>query len=402
MAGLFEERRGRIEIFVRIAHGGGQTAQKFERAGRVARRKANLREPQEVGGHELMIFDFAGEDKFDQFAGRLFVTSIEKLARRRPKNFRRRSGGRVGTIAGDLRVESSQLSGSLQFEGNERSCASALGFDGESGKIISGLGELLGLNEVFYPLDLPRAQILQCAFFLEPFNAGESILLVLQDALVNRCPLRKRNPRSIRNVGQDLCRVRSGRSQIKQPRGGRRGIAPGKISTAKRSIRTVVSIAPEICPKKRVEISLQGSEEAARLQMLANVGKVRPKTLRHTRSIDLVCKRRQREFPLSKGFGAGTLLVVGEGQAVQHFGTARGELESVSVIAYRGASIAALGVVVSESQIAGRRGGTLLEKGREIILGSALFRDAEIFAVARTIVEPNVAGKLSVAVDWLA
>jgi len=140
----------------------------------------------------------------------------------------------------------------------------------------------------------------------------------------------------------------------------------------------------------------------ARLKMLANVGRVRPKALRHSRSIDLPRKRRQREFPLSKGFGAGTLLVVGEGQAVQHFGTARGELESVSVIAYRGASIAALGVVVSESQIAGRRGGTLLEKGREIVLGSTLFRDAEIFAVARTIVEPNVAGKLSVAVDWLA
>src|SRR5260370_4948079 len=138
------------------------------------------------------------------------------------------------------------------------------------------------------------------------------------------------------------------------------------------------------------------------LKVLANVGRVRPKALRHSRSIDLPRKRRQREFPLSKGFGAGPLLVVGEGQAVQHFGAARGEFENVSVIAYRGASVATLCVVVSEGEVACRCGGTLLEKSREIILGSALFRDTEIFAVARTIVEPNVAGKLSAAVDWFA
>src|SRR6266849_1204416 len=255
---------------------------------------------------------------------------------------------------------------------------------------------------MLYPQDLPRTQILERAFFLEPFNAGERVQFVFQDALVSWRALRKRNPRSIRNVGQDLRRVRSDRSQIKQPRGGRRGIAGGEISAAKRSIRTVVSIAPEIGAKKRVEIKFQWREEMPCLKMLTNVGRVRPKTLRHTRSIDLPRKRRQREFPLRHGFRAGTLLVVGEGQAVQHFGTARGEFESVSVIAYRGASITALGVVVSESQIAGRRGRTLLEKGREIILGSALLRDTEIFAVARTIVEPNVARELSVAINRLA
>src|SRR5260370_12889079 len=93
-----------------------------------------------------MIFDFASEDKFDQFAGRLFVACIKKLARRRPKNFRRRSGGRVGTIAGDLCVERSQLSGSLQFERYERSRARAVRFDAEGGQLISALGQSLGLN----------------------------------------------------------------------------------------------------------------------------------------------------------------------------------------------------------------------------------------------------------------
>src|SRR5258708_18887650 len=109
---------------------------------------------------------------------------------------------------------------------------------------MGGLRELCGWTWVFCRKRLPRTQILQCAFFLEPFNAGERVLFVFQDALVNWCALRKRNPGGVCNVSQDLRRVRSGRSQIKQPRGGRRGIAPGEISTAKRSIRTVVSIAP--------------------------------------------------------------------------------------------------------------------------------------------------------------
>src|SRR5260370_38717563 len=114
------------------------------------------------------------------------------------------------------------------------------------------------------------------------------------------------------------------------------------------------------------------------------------------RSMDLGSKGRQGEFPLRQSFGAGTLLVIGDGQAVQHFGTARGELESVSVVGYRGASIAALGVVVSESQIAGRRGGALLEQGREIILGSAPFRETEKFAATRTKIKPKVAANLRV------
>src|SRR6266849_2355914 len=144
---------------------------------------------------------------------------------------------------------------------------------------------------MLYPQDLPRTQILERAFFLEPFNAGERVLFVLQDALVNWRALRKRNPRSIRNVGQDLRRVWSGRSQIKQPRGGRRGIAGGEISAAKRSIRTIISIAPEIGAKKRVEIRFQLREEMPCLKMLANVGRVRPEALGYTRTVGLPRKR---------------------------------------------------------------------------------------------------------------
>src|SRR5260370_33589067 len=105
------------------------------------------------------------------------------------------------------------------------------------------------------------------------------------------------------------------------------------------------------------------------------------------RSMDLGSKGRQGEFPLRQSFGAGTLLVIGDGQAVQHFGTARGELESGSVVGYRGASIAALGVVVSESQIAGRRGGGLLEPGRGIIPASS-----PLPYTTRLTVKPNLVG----------
>src|SRR5260370_24612628 len=255
-----------------------------------------------------MIFDLASEDKFDQFASRLLVAGVKKLARGGPKNFRRRRGGRASAIAGDLRVECSQLGGSLQFEWNERGRASALRFDGESSQIIRGLGELLGLNKILYPQDLPRAQIFQRALFLEAFGAGDSVLFVFQDALVNWPALRQRNPGSIRNVSQDFGRVGSGRSQIKQPRGGRSVIADGEVGAAKRSIRTIVSIAPEIGPKKRIGIRFQWREEAARVQMIANLRKVRSKGLRHPPSIDLPRKRGQREFPLRPSLRPGTPL----------------------------------------------------------------------------------------------
>src|SRR5258707_12624034 len=161
-----------------------------------------------------MIFDLASEDKFDQFASRLLVACVKKLARGGPKNFRRRRGGRISAAAGDLRVECSQLGGSLQFEGNERRRASALRFDGQSSKIIRGLGELLGLNKIFYPQDLPRAQIFQRAFFLEAFGAGDSVLFVFQDALVNWRALRQRNPGDVCKIGEDLRGVRGGGRQI--------------------------------------------------------------------------------------------------------------------------------------------------------------------------------------------
>src|SRR6266404_7075674 len=97
-----------------------------------------------------------------------------------------------------------------------------------------------------------------------------------------------------------------------------------------------------------------------------------------------------------------TLLVIGEGQAVQHVGTSWSEFERMAVITYGGMRVTAFSEVVIEGQIDGSRRGTLLEKRREIILGSTLFCDAEILAVARTIVEPNVAGKLGIAVDRFA
>ena len=171
VAGFFKKRRGGIEIFVRIAHHGHQPAQELKRPGHVASRKSNFGEPQEVGSHELMILYFASENKFDQFASRLFVTGVKKVACCRSKYFRRGCGRRIGAVAGDLRVERSQLHGRLQFEWNERGRASALRFDREGSQVIRGLGELLGLNEIFYPLDLPRPQIFLRAIFLEPLDA---------------------------------------------------------------------------------------------------------------------------------------------------------------------------------------------------------------------------------------
>src|SRR5258707_1164055 len=118
--------------------------------------------------------------------------------------------------------------------------------------------------------------------------------------------------------------------------------------------------------------------------MIANVRKVRPKALRRTRSIDLPRQRGQRQFPLRQSFRSGALLVIGEGQTVQHIRTAGRELESMAVIAYRGVSIAALRVVVGESQIACCRGGTLLEKSRKTNLGGTPVPATTIFALSPT------------------
>src|SRR6266436_6037631 len=110
------------------------------------------------------------------------------------KNLGRRRRGRIGAVASNLRVEGSQLCGSLQFEWNEQGRASVLRFDGEGGQVIRGLEVLLGLKEIIHPADLPRAQIFLRAFPLDAFGAGESVLLVFEDALVNRRALRERNP----------------------------------------------------------------------------------------------------------------------------------------------------------------------------------------------------------------
>src|SRR5260370_29880254 len=104
---------------------------------------------------------------------------------------------------------------------------------------------------------------------------------------------------------------------------------------------------------------------------------------------------------MTQSFRWRALLVISDGQALQHIGATRFKFEGVAVIAYRRPSVAALRVVVGESEVAGRRRRTLLEKRGKEILGSTLLRDAEIFAVARTIVEPNVPGKLRVSVHMI-
>src|SRR5882757_3702675 len=121
---------------------------------------------------------------------------------------------------------------------------------------------------------------------------------------------------------------------------------------------------------------------------------MRPKSaqkLSGTRTVDLAGQCRERQFPLRKRLRAGALIEIGEGQSVQHIDAAGGELERMIVITDRRVRVAALSIVVSKHKVAGRRGGALLEKRGKIILGSALFRYAEILAVARAVVEPDVA-----------
>jgi hypothetical protein len=115
VAGFFEQRCSGIQILERIANNNDQPPEKFERSRRIAGGEPDFGEAQEVGGDEAVFGNFAGKDKFEDFARGLLVASFEQGASRLAQDFRGRRGLRIGAVRRDFGVECAKLRGDFQF-----------------------------------------------------------------------------------------------------------------------------------------------------------------------------------------------------------------------------------------------------------------------------------------------
>jgi len=165
------------------------------------------------------------------------------------------------------------------------------------------------------------------------------------------------------------------------------------------SVRTVVAIVTEIGAEDSICFGLQLTEQMMRGQLITGASKIGPETFRQTRAVHLRCEHRESLLPLRQCRGTISLLVVGEGKTVIHLGTVRRKFEGVIVVGDGVLRVARVGVIVGKGQVSGSARRTLFENGRKEILRVAQFCGSQIFAVARSIVEPNATGELLGAID---
>src|SRR6266851_3973766 len=135
--------------------------------------------------------------------------------------------------------------------------------------------------------------------------------------------------------------------------------------------------------------------------MLTGSREVRPETLRHARAVHLLAERGEDLLPLSDGLSTRALLVIGDSQAVLYLGSPRRELERVQVVGDGAGGVAAVEVIVRNSQVSRSASGALLQRRGKKVLRVPLFARAGVLAVARAIVEPDVACKLLSPVNGL-
>src|SRR4051812_49201324 len=130
----------------------------------------------------------------------------------------------------------------------------------------------------------------------------------------------------------------------------------------------------------------------ASTQLIAGAPEVSPETIGDARAVELFGEHCERLLPLRESARAVSLLVVDESKAVVHVRPVRRKLERVFVVSDGALSVSSTSVVVSQSQISRGAGGTLLHDARQEIFRIALLRGSEIFAIARSVVEPCVPG----------
>ena len=101
-------------------------------------------------------------------------------------------------------------------------------------------------------------------------------------------------------------------------------------------------------------------------------------------------------------FRALALPPIKDTDAVVDFDALRADLEAAVVVGDGARDVARIGVVLGGDDVRGGAAGRLLENRGQVVFDVGLVLRAEIFAVARAVVESDVAGKFLRAVDGLA
>src|SRR5258705_2170688 len=135
--------------------------------------------------------------------------------------------------------------------------------------------------------------------------------------------------------------------------------------------------------------------------MLTGPREICPETFRPASAVDLLAERGEDLLPLSDGLSVRALLVISDSQPVVYLSSRRRQLERVQVVGDGAGGVAAVAVIVRNSQVSRSASGALLECRGKKVLRVPLFAHAGVLAVARAIVEPDVACKLLSPVNGL-
>src|ERR1019366_5698948 len=133
---------------------------------------ADFSEAEEIGGDEIVAFDLAGEDEFENLARRLLIARFKELAGGVAQDLRRGRSLRLSAIGGEHRVKRAKLRGHPQIERDHGGCLRITSLFGERGNGGRGSLVLLGAYQVANPAHLPGCQILFGIFALAGSEPG--------------------------------------------------------------------------------------------------------------------------------------------------------------------------------------------------------------------------------------
>src|SRR5262249_57216763 len=98
-------------------------------------------------------------------------------------------------------------------------------------------------------------------------------------------------------------------------------------------------------------------------------------------------------------FAAILILEIGERELVVNANLSGCKFENIFVLVDGFAYVGLIEIKISERHVAINGSRAVFEFGRQEILRRALFGVAQIFAIARAVVEPNIAGELLIAIE---
>src|SRR5579859_966286 len=115
MSRTHQQRSCWVLAFKRIADHQRHSPQEYKSSFKIARLQSDVRKSKHVGRSEVAIIDITGKNKFQHFAGGLFVTGLLKVSGRFPQYVSRRRMIRVSAITIDDRIQAAGLGRRLQL-----------------------------------------------------------------------------------------------------------------------------------------------------------------------------------------------------------------------------------------------------------------------------------------------